>query len=424
MRKTKLQRAICLLLALLLLVSGATLAVGAENVATSDVLNPSVTDKTIADYREELESISYGEYSKDFKGYNKATETVIIDAIADLDKSQTTLEFLTDEEWARLVADKSLASSLVGIYETEYDGVKALYTPGDGEVTFTAKNVTEGLYAIRIYYWPVEGKSASIERELYINGSASFKEARSLTLPKGWDNAYETYEYTLPKDANAQELIDRAKALGLTAKMSDVASAILIDLPDVWTPEASAFLMDELGVAIDHDIASALYGAISSDSGGFRYDATKPETHIMAARCLETGIDFAEINRMLFESKTKAQVNLIKTAYNNLELLRDGKFALVAIRPEEVIKCGATEMDFDCINSIPREIGGVLASAVIRQKADGVKVSMRSNTDIDVAEIAKRFGGGGHYHAAGFTFGGSFDEAVEATRKCFSEIEL
>lgn len=183
-------------------------------------------------------------------------------------------------------------------------------------------------------------------------------------------------------------------------------------------------LMDELSVAIDKDIASALYGAISSDSGGFRYDATKPETHIMAARCLETGIDFAEINRMLFESKTKAQVNLIKTAYNNLELLRDGRFALVAIRPEEVIKCGATEMDFDCINSIPREIGGVLASAVIRQKADGVKVSMRSNTDIDVAEIAKRFGGGGHYHAAGFTFGGSFDEAVEATRKCFSEIEL
>ena len=247
MRKTKLQRAICLLLALLLLVSGATLAVGAENVATSDVLNPSVTDKTIADYREELESISYGEYSKDFKGYNKATETVIIDAIADLDKSQTTLEFLTDEEWARLVADKSLASSLVGIYETEYDGVKALYTPGDGEVTFTAKNVTEGLYAIRIYYWPVEGKSASIERELYINGSASFKEARSLTLPKVWDNAYETYTYVLPKNANAQELISRAKALGLTAKMSDDSSAILVDFPDVWTPEAAAFLMDELG---------------------------------------------------------------------------------------------------------------------------------------------------------------------------------
>ena len=183
-------------------------------------------------------------------------------------------------------------------------------------------------------------------------------------------------------------------------------------------------LMDELKVNIDADIAKALYGAISSDSGGFRYDSTKPETHIMAARCLETGIDFADINRMLFECKTKEQVNLIKTAYNNLELLRDGKFAIVAIRPEEVTKCGATEMDFDCINSIPREIGGVLASAVIRQKADGVKVSMRSNADIDVAEIAKTFGGGGHFHAAGFTHVGSFDEAVDIVRKCFTEIEI
>lgn len=183
-------------------------------------------------------------------------------------------------------------------------------------------------------------------------------------------------------------------------------------------------LMDELKIDIDADIASSLYGAISSDSGGFRYDSTKPETHVMAARCLETGIDFAEINRMLFECKTKSQVNLIKAAYNNLELIRDGKFALVAICPEEVAKCGATEMDFDCINSIPREIGGVLASAVIRQKADGVKVSMRSNVNIDVAELAKSFGGGGHYHAAGFTYSGSFDEAVEIVRKSFSEIEI
>lgn len=183
-------------------------------------------------------------------------------------------------------------------------------------------------------------------------------------------------------------------------------------------------IMDELGTALDKDIAIALYTAISSDSGGFRFDATKPETHVMAARCLETGIDFADINRRLFESKTKSQVALTRIAYKNLELLRDGRFALVAISPEEVAECGASEMDFDCINSIPREIAGVLASAVIRQKADGIKVSMRSNADIDVAEIAKKRGGGGHYHAAGFTHSGTFNEALEIVRSIFSEIEL
>ncbi len=181
-------------------------------------------------------------------------------------------------------------------------------------------------------------------------------------------------------------------------------------------------LADKMGVKLTKDMAIALYAAISSDSGGFRYDATTSETHIMAARLLETGIDFAEINRFLFESKTVAQVELTKAAYRNLTLLRDGKFAIVAIPPNEVEACGAVETDFDCINSIPREIAGVLASAVVRQKPDGVKVSLRSNISIDVAEIAKSQNGGGHYHAAGFTYDGDFDSAVELTRKIFTEI--
>ncbi len=183
-------------------------------------------------------------------------------------------------------------------------------------------------------------------------------------------------------------------------------------------------LMDELGVEIDKDIAIALYSAISSDSGGFRYEATKPETYIMAAKCLETGIDFAEINRRLFESKSLSQVALTKAAYKNLELLCDGKFAIVAVSPQEVKEIGAIETDFDCINSIPREIAGVLASAVIRQKPDGVKVSLRSNANIDVADIAQTQGGGGHYHAAGFTHNGDFESAVKLVRRLLSEIKL
>ncbi len=183
-------------------------------------------------------------------------------------------------------------------------------------------------------------------------------------------------------------------------------------------------LLEELGVELTKDIAICLYTAICSDSGGFKYDAVKPETHIMAAKCLEKGIDFAEINRRLFESKTPSQVALTKAAYRNLELLREGKFAIVAIPQNEVDECGGKESDFDCINSIPREIQGVLASAVIRKKSDGIKVSMRSNADIDVAEISKINGGGGHYHAAGFTFSGSFDEALSLVRKIFSELEI
>lgn len=203
----------------------------------------------------------------------------------------------------------------------------------------------------------------------------------------------------------------------------DCKSLLIMD-DRIACGEIIYMLISELGATLTPDIATALYAAISSDSGGFRYDATKPETHIMAAECLKTGIDFAEINRRLFECKTVSQVELTKTAYQKLELLNNDRFAIVAITPDEVDRCGATESDFDCINSIPREIDGVLASAVIRQKADGVKVSFRSNADIDVAEISKNLGGGGHYHAAGFTFDGSFGDAVSLVRRIFSEMKI
>ncbi len=182
-------------------------------------------------------------------------------------------------------------------------------------------------------------------------------------------------------------------------------------------------LAEELGAVITKSIATSLYAALCSDSGGFKYEATKPETYIMAAKCIEAGADFAEINRLLFESKTPAQVALIKTAYNNLELLCGGQYAIVAISPEEVESCKASENDFDCINSIPREIAGVKASAVIRKKGGCIKVSLRSNDDTDVALLASRFGGGGHIHAAGFSLDCPFGEAVEAVRKLFSECE-
>ena len=131
MRNTKFQRVASFLLVLCLLICGGTFGVSAEQAEETDK-NSSVTDKTIADYKEELDSISYSKYVKNFVGYNDATETIVINPLTDLDMDKTTLDWLTDEEWARLSADKSLASSLVGIYQTKYEGVDALYTPGDG----------------------------------------------------------------------------------------------------------------------------------------------------------------------------------------------------------------------------------------------------------------------------------------------------
>lgn len=272
------------------------------------------------------------------------------------------------------------------------------------------------------------GKNAKIFSVDGVPEKLSFINKSELFITEEPEN---TSEYTLISvDVAGPQVLGGAKnksfALSVDHhKVNTVDCERLLVMSDrIACGEIIYLLLQEMGIELDYDIATALYTAISSDSGGFRYDATKPETHIIAAKCLEEGIDFADINRRLFESKTLSQVALTKVAYKNLELLRGGRFAIVAITPEEVAECGASETDFDCINSIPREIAGVLASAVIRQKAGGIKVSMRSNADIDVAELAKQFGGGGHYHAAGFSYNGSFEQALDIVRKLFSEIEL
>ena len=79
-------------------------------------------------------------------------------------------------------------------------------------------------------------------------------------------------------------------------------------------------LLCALGLPLDRPLATLLYAAISSDSGGFRYSSTRPQTHLCAAKLLETGIDFAKINRLLFETKSEVQTALEKAAYNRLEL--------------------------------------------------------------------------------------------------------
>lgn len=161
-------------------------------------------------------------------------------------------------------------------------------------------------------------------------------------------------------------------------------------------------VIKELGISIDAEIALPLYTAISSDSGCFKYPATRPETHLAAAELLSTGIDFALINRRLFEQNTLTQIELEKAAYNALKFYLGGKLAVVELDPEVINSLGAAESDMDNLHQIPRRIKGVEVSALVRVKNGEKKISLRSNDYFDVAKFAaENFGGGGHLHAAG-----------------------
>ncbi len=175
--------------------------------------------------------------------------------------------------------------------------------------------------------------------------------------------------------------------------------------------EIIADLYDQLSVGIDKEAAVCLYAGISSDSGGFRYSNTRPETMRLAARLMETGIDFAAINRQLFDKITPPVLALMKAAYGSVELFFGGKLAIVTISKEEYEQSGASDTDLDEIKSIPRRIDGVEVAAMIRPKGDMAQVSLRSNEYFDVAAFCREMGGGGHTRAAAFRTDGTPEQA-------------
>lgn len=172
-------------------------------------------------------------------------------------------------------------------------------------------------------------------------------------------------------------------------------------------------LIVAMNVEITPDIAETLYAAISSDTGGFKFSAVSSHTHNIAAELLKTGIDFAEINRILFETKSKEQFLLEKIAYSSLEIYADGMIAIISFDIKSLLEFGidAIQTDYGGIAQLPRQLEGVEVGIMFRPEIgdNRYKISMRSNRYINVAEICAVFGGGGHYHAAGCSIDGELD---------------
>lgn len=180
-------------------------------------------------------------------------------------------------------------------------------------------------------------------------------------------------------------------------------------------------LIKLLDVEFDVDIAAALYTAISSDSGGFVFSNTDGDTMRAAAELIEAGIDFAEINRLIFDTVTEAQFELQKLAYSILERRLDGKMAILPFTEKLLLENGLETPEYGDVAQFPRRLEGVEVGAMIRPHGENsYRVSLRSNKYVNVSQIAEAFGGGGHYFAAACVIEGSIDEVV---RKLTAEVE-
>lgn len=155
---------------------------------------------------------------------------------------------------------------------------------------------------------------------------------------------------------------------------------------------------------IPEKAAYAAFGAISSDTGCFKYANVTAETHVRAAALLTHGVNAAEINRLLFDTKDLRTLAAEGIASRNLRLYADGAISMIAIDHADYAGDLGIK-DFETAIDIARCVRGARLAAVIKAAPapNTYRVSLRSADGTDVAAVAASFGGGGHIRAAGCT---------------------
>lgn len=172
-------------------------------------------------------------------------------------------------------------------------------------------------------------------------------------------------------------------------------------------------VIKELGLEIDKVIAGALYCAISTDTGCFKYSNTSAECHRIVAELFDLGVDYENINRLMFETRSRNRLEMERRALDGMTFHFGGKCAVMVITAKMRHETGCGDDDLEGVTAISRTIEGVLAGITIREKDDGkLKVSLRTYPPLDASAICQTLGGGGHTSAAGCELYGSIDDAV------------
>lgn len=202
----------------------------------------------------------------------------------------------------------------------------------------------------------------------------------------------------------------------------EFAGATFVDSTAAATCEIIYDVIRLLGAPLDPMIAQSIYTGITTDTGCFRYTNATSRTYRIAAVMMETGIDAASINRLMFDTKSRARLEMERSVLDSMEFFYGDRCAVVQISRRMIEESGATEGDLEGLAAIPRQVEGVEVGVTMREKRDGgYKLSLRTLPPIDAAAICARFGGGGHAAAAGCTIDAPLAQARERIVKAVGE---
>jgi bifunctional oligoribonuclease and PAP phosphatase NrnA len=186
----------------------------------------------------------------------------------------------------------------------------------------------------------------------------------------------------------------------------------LVDPSAASTTELLYRIFLAAGLEIDHEVATALYVGLLTDTGRFQYGNTTPAAHRMAADLQERGVEVNEVYREVYENVPLPKILLLERALSRLQFRLDGQLALSWLGSSDFNELGAEESYTEGIIDRLRTIEGVKVAALFRERRKNggreYKASLRSTDgSVNVAEIANLKSGGGHVLAAGFSADGA-----------------
>lgn len=183
-----------------------------------------------------------------------------------------------------------------------------------------------------------------------------------------------------------------------------------------------------LGIDITPEIASALYVAVLTDTGGFRFSNTSARCLAVASQLLAAGVEPEEMYRRLYASLPIGRLHLLRDALATLEVDPAYGISWISVAAGAAEEYGLKSEDLEGIAEHPRSVGGTRLAVFFRDLGHGkIKVSFRSTGKVNVNEFARQFGGGGHARASGALVAGTLEEVrhnvIAAAREFVGAIE-
>jgi bifunctional oligoribonuclease and PAP phosphatase NrnA len=218
--------------------------------------------------------------------------------------------------------------------------------------------------------------------------------------------------------AAATELI----VLDHHASNAGFGTVSLVDPAAAATAVLAAELIDRLGMPLTRDIALGLYAGLVTDTGSFRFSATTPRVHELAARLIATGVNPGAVSRELYDRAPFGYLGLLGAALGRAQLDRAAAHGRGLVwTTVTAADRAATKLPLDVAESVIdtiRRTDEAEVAAVLKEDDSGVwQASVRSKEFIDVGKACTALGGGGHARAAGFSHPGGAGEAIAALKR-------